>query len=334
MTIPGFGRLTPVQIFMLQLAGVNLDLRRHGFDPMRPGAQKMPDERRIQMMKRGRRSLVALTGQDFGFDLAAWQRYLKARRDSGYTHPYGSGITRAFVQRHTADPERQRLVALIEANAPTVTTAVPPKPARPKKAGPPKPARPKKAGPPKQRKSNAESQYDSVVSIAWCLSRRPRLYTPTGSPTEVVAYLAGMLESLGPSFGDRATLDVAQRFAEWLAARHGGDDPDALSNAARICSTLSKAFSDPIDAMWHELEAFADEILSVPKGTYPIKLAPDGYAHCLFGDARDELQPAQEHRAPEQPAKTAKRSRRPTPPNEAMQPARTLRSGARLRTRG
>ncbi|MFT3770532.1 MAG: hypothetical protein QM820_34315 [Minicystis sp.] len=181
---------------------------------------------------------------------------------------------------------------------------------------------------------NAESRYGHVVFNAWALSRRPRLYTPTGSLTEVVAYLAGMLESLGPSFDDRATLDVAQRFAEWLATRHGGDDPDALSNAARICSTLSKAFPDPIDAMWHEFEAFADEILSVPKGTYPIKLSPCGYDHVVIGDARGELQPAPEHRAPEEPAKTAKRSRRPTPPSEAMQPARAQPRGARRRSRG
>ncbi len=47
MTIPGFGRLTPVQMDMLELAGINLDCRRYGFDPFNPGAEAVPDEDRI-----------------------------------------------------------------------------------------------------------------------------------------------------------------------------------------------------------------------------------------------------------------------------------------------
>lgn len=117
---------------------------------------------------------------------------------------------------------------------------------------------------------DTNAQYHRVVSTAWALSRRPRLYTPTGSLAEVVAYLAGMFDPLGPTVGDQAPLDVIQEFTDWLAARHGGSDPSALSNAARICSVLATAFADPVGAMWLELEVFADEVLGIPKGTYPI----------------------------------------------------------------
>jgi hypothetical protein len=117
MTIPGFGRLTPIQMDMLELAGLNLDCRRYGFDPFNPGAAAIPDADRIEIMKRGRASLVEHTGQDFGFDLTAWQGYLVAHPDLGYNHPYGSRVTKKYVRAAIADPERQRLVSLIESSA-------------------------------------------------------------------------------------------------------------------------------------------------------------------------------------------------------------------------
>lgn len=115
------------------------------------------------------------------------------------------------------------------------------------------------------------------VSTAWGLSRRPRLYTPTGAVAEVVAYLAGMADLMGPTVGDRARMDVMARLADWLAARHGIDEPEALSSAARICGVLTKRFADPVEGMWREVEVFADEVLGVPKGTYPLRLGPCGY---------------------------------------------------------
>lgn len=117
MTIPGFGRLTPIQMDMLELAGINLDRRRYGFDPFNPGTETIPDEDRIEIMKRGRASLVKQTGQDFGFDLEVWQRFLVAHADLGYTHPYGSLVTKKYVRAAIADPERQRLLSLIEGRA-------------------------------------------------------------------------------------------------------------------------------------------------------------------------------------------------------------------------
>jgi hypothetical protein len=101
---------------MLELAGLNLDCRLYGFDPSHPGTESIPDEDRIAIMRRGRATLVLLTAQDFGFDLAAWQEYLVARPDLGYTHPYGWRVTRKFVRAALADPERQRLVSLIESS--------------------------------------------------------------------------------------------------------------------------------------------------------------------------------------------------------------------------
>jgi hypothetical protein len=118
MTIPGFGRLTPIQMDMLELAGVNLNCRRYGFDPFNPGAEEIPDADRMAIMERGRASLVERTGQDFGFDLVAWQDYLTAHPELGYTHPYGSRVTREFVHAAIADPRRRRLVSQIEAAGP------------------------------------------------------------------------------------------------------------------------------------------------------------------------------------------------------------------------
>jgi hypothetical protein len=117
MTIPGFGRLTPVRMDMLQPAGINLDCRRYGFDPVNPGAEAVPDEDRIEIMNCGRASLVEQTGEDFGFDLEAWERFLVAHPDLGYTHPYGSRVTKKFVRAAIADPERQRLLSLIQGRA-------------------------------------------------------------------------------------------------------------------------------------------------------------------------------------------------------------------------
>jgi hypothetical protein len=117
MTIPGFDKLTPIQMDMLELAGINLDCLRYGFDPFNPGAEAIPDDDRIEIMKRGRTSLMEQTGEDFGFDLEAWERFLEAHPDLGYTHPYGSRVTKKFVRAAFADPERPRLLSLIEGSA-------------------------------------------------------------------------------------------------------------------------------------------------------------------------------------------------------------------------
>jgi hypothetical protein len=114
MTIPGFGRLTPIQIHMLELAGINLNCHLYGFDPSRPGTEAIPDDDRIQIMKRGRDSLMKATGEDFGYDLEAWRKFLVSHPELGYTHPYGSKATTRHVLSAIADPERRRLSSMIE----------------------------------------------------------------------------------------------------------------------------------------------------------------------------------------------------------------------------
>jgi hypothetical protein len=128
MTIPGLGKLTPAQMFMLSLAGIKLALRGPPFvDPTRPGSKAIPDRDHIEIMNGGRAQLVALTGQDFGFDLKAWRAYLVDHQDSGYTHPYGIAVTRKLVAAAIADPERRRLVALLEADPSTTPPSKPPR---------------------------------------------------------------------------------------------------------------------------------------------------------------------------------------------------------------
>ena len=48
----------------------------------------------VPSLKVRRAGLVTHTGEDFGFDLTAWQVYLVAHPELGYTHPYGSPITK------------------------------------------------------------------------------------------------------------------------------------------------------------------------------------------------------------------------------------------------
>jgi hypothetical protein len=112
MSLPGFGRLTPIQADMLRLAGVNVDCLRYGFDPANPGAELIPEQDRLAIMKEGHARLMEHTGQDFGFDLVAWQDWLICNPDFGYTHPYGSAVTEKFVRDAIADPDRQRLLRM------------------------------------------------------------------------------------------------------------------------------------------------------------------------------------------------------------------------------
>ncbi|MFS8067749.1 MAG: hypothetical protein ACMG6S_15400 [Byssovorax sp.] len=120
--------------------------------------------------------------------------------------------------------------------------------------------------------------YERIVGTVWALSCRPALFTPTGSLEEVVAYLAGMLDPVGPTVLDHSTPDVSRLFAEWLLTRHGGGDPEAFLSVATIYAVLKTSFSDPIDAMWREFELFADGALGVPRGTYPMRMHGCGYA--------------------------------------------------------
>lgn len=106
MTIPFLGRVTPIQMVMLRFAGWEFDGRRKP-RLLRSHAQLM------QAMVTVRPALCRITKRDFGYDLAAWHRYLK--RDGGYSHPYGRAGIYSKVERVIADPLRKRLEAQLTA---------------------------------------------------------------------------------------------------------------------------------------------------------------------------------------------------------------------------
>src|SRR5262245_60860914 len=65
-------RLTPAQIGVRLICGGQLRFRcQH--DSLAAG------------IRAGREMLVKLTGEDFGYDLAAWHAHLKESREGGYT---------------------------------------------------------------------------------------------------------------------------------------------------------------------------------------------------------------------------------------------------------
>lgn len=112
--VQGIGNLTPSQYAMLELAGYNLDPARFGFDYRNPGAEAVPDLERITIIKRGRSELMTITGQDFGYDLAAWREYLEAHPEHFFDHHYAVKTTRSYLDRAAANPDRERLLAWID----------------------------------------------------------------------------------------------------------------------------------------------------------------------------------------------------------------------------
>lgn len=107
MTIPGWGRLTPVQINMLKLAG------RLGRRPREPGID-LADEERLKAMAVGRDLLRRLTGVDFGYDLRRWHEHLIGADEYGYRHPYAWRVVRPAIEEALEDPERLQLVRQLE----------------------------------------------------------------------------------------------------------------------------------------------------------------------------------------------------------------------------
>lgn len=108
MTVPNWGRVTPIQMDMLMLAGHVM--RPH---PVPPGTVE-PDEARLRAMAMGRAQLRRLTEQDFGYDLPRWHEYLLAAENVQYCHPYAWHAVRPAIERALTDPDRERLVTLLE----------------------------------------------------------------------------------------------------------------------------------------------------------------------------------------------------------------------------
>lgn len=105
MTIGGFGRITPLQGDMLCLGGLVLG---------RGGELDAPDEMRLEAMRRALGRLRRRTKADHGFDLGAWHELLQAEFRDDYCHPYGWRTTSKRVAALLNDPDRMRLVQLLQ----------------------------------------------------------------------------------------------------------------------------------------------------------------------------------------------------------------------------
>ncbi|WAS99440.1 hypothetical protein [Nannocystis punicea] len=111
------------------------------------------------------------------------------------------------------------------------------------------------------------SPADALVCTVCYLSRRPRMYVPTGTLQEVVAYFFGCCDMFRLPEDDTPEIPISWRFARWLCERHG--EPVTIQ-PAEFCAVLSRLSPAPIEALWHEFELFAEEHLGVPRGTYPL----------------------------------------------------------------
>ncbi len=112
MTMKSFGRIIPLQGFMLGLAGYGPSKQ----DGVRDLVQGQNDDEKINAIFENRSRLVKLTGVDFGFSLKEWHDHLLSveRLKRSYTHPYGwKGVEKAILAE-IANPDRERLEALAE----------------------------------------------------------------------------------------------------------------------------------------------------------------------------------------------------------------------------
>ncbi|HWE98106.1 MAG TPA: hypothetical protein VG269_29440 [Tepidisphaeraceae bacterium] len=107
MSVPKYGRVTPLQMDMLGLGG-EICL----WYQQRPPT----DDERTKEMRSSREVLQRLTGLDFGYDLEAWhERLLSDQQYSEqYTHPYAWEAVKPKILELIKDPNRLRLVQIIE----------------------------------------------------------------------------------------------------------------------------------------------------------------------------------------------------------------------------
>jgi hypothetical protein len=77
------------------------------------------DDGKLDAMRDGRQRLTRATGQDFGFDVAAWRDFLIERgEDFGYTHPYAYRTVDRAVRKWMADGATIALLESLAANEP------------------------------------------------------------------------------------------------------------------------------------------------------------------------------------------------------------------------
>jgi hypothetical protein len=106
MSVPKYGRVTPLQADMLALGGdVDVGLME---DPT--------DGQRVSAMGRALSNLRRDTGQDFGYDLEAWHHYLISSKEHSeeYTFHYAWKAVEPAILALIHDADRHRLVQQIE----------------------------------------------------------------------------------------------------------------------------------------------------------------------------------------------------------------------------
>jgi len=107
MTLHRFGNVVPVQMDMLSLIGYRLGRDDSSLD--------IPTAERLVNMRAGLTTLRRETGQDYGYDLAAWDEFLMLYSDEyGYTHPYGFAAVRKAVEEAIRDPDWHRFARLAQ----------------------------------------------------------------------------------------------------------------------------------------------------------------------------------------------------------------------------
>jgi hypothetical protein len=107
MTVPRYGRATPLQMHMLGLGG----------EICRWYSQQPPsDEDRMREMKSSREALRETIGCDFGYDLQAWHDHLldNKKHSEEYTFVYAWRAVRPKILELIKDPDRLRLTRLVE----------------------------------------------------------------------------------------------------------------------------------------------------------------------------------------------------------------------------
>jgi hypothetical protein len=108
MSIRNYGRVTPLQMDMLGLGGEVL--LSGGI-----GREQASDDQRLSVMRQARQTLTKRTGRDFGYDLAAWHRFLldDAKLSEEYTFTYAWKAVKQRIDELLDDPDRLRLERLI-----------------------------------------------------------------------------------------------------------------------------------------------------------------------------------------------------------------------------
>ncbi len=101
-----YGRVTPLQMMVLFLGG----------ETLYEGAAPPTDEERLEVMRQGRAGLRRSTGQDFGYDLGAWHRFLldDPEHRKEYKFRYAWAAVRPKIEELLSSEDRARLVKILE----------------------------------------------------------------------------------------------------------------------------------------------------------------------------------------------------------------------------